>query len=200
MLVEVGSAYGFFLELAQEYFQVCGYDISEDAARYAKEVTGVPVSANDFVSDRSVGNQSVNAVVMWDVVEHMEDPGVFVDRAAAILNPGGYLFITTGDIEAWLPRHQGPRWRLIHPPTHLQYFSRDTMTRMLGSKGFDVVQVIYPGYWRSVQQILHGIFVLGKHKKHSIPQRLLSWLLPLKTGVYLNTFDIMMVIARKKLL
>jgi len=197
-LLEVGSAYGFFLELAREHFDAIGFDVSDDAVRHSKEVLGVDAKSGDFLTDRSIKDGSVDAVAMWDVLEHVDAPGLFVDRAAELLRPGGHLFITTGDIDAWLPRRQGPGWRLIHPPTHLQYFSQGTMTRMLESKGFDVVAVSHPGYWRSVKQILHGLFVFGHQSGPSAAYRFLIKVLPGGLSVYINTFDIMLVVARKR--
>ena len=198
-LVEVGSAYGFFLELAQEHYQVVGYDVSEEAVDYANTVLGVPSRCRDFLSDDSLTAGSVDVVAMWDVIEHLEAPEPFVERSAQMLRPGGYLFLTTGDISSWLARKQGPRWRLIHPPTHLQYFSRTTISHLLALKGFDVVRISYPGYWRSIEQILHGVFVLGRRREPPAIYRVLRRVLPGRMSIYLNTFDITYVIARKKM-
>jgi len=196
-LLECGSAYGFFLELAQEHFDVLGYDVSEEAIRYANEVLKVPAKCQDFLGDHDLAPDSFDAVAMWDVVEHLDAPERFIERSGELLRDGGYLFLTTGDIDTWLPRRQGPRWRLIHPPTHLQYFSRKTISQLLNRKGFEVVRVSYPGYWRSIRQILHGMFVLGSQGKSSFIHGALRKLLPGRMGVYFNTFDIMLVTARK---
>jgi SAM-dependent methyltransferase len=198
-LVEVGSAYGFFLELAQKHFQVLGYEVSEDVAQYANAVLGVPTRCKNFLADDTLTPGSVDVVALWDVIEHLEAPDQFIGRSAEVLRSGGYLFLTTGDIDSWLARHQGPRWRLIHPPTHLQYFSRKTISRLLTRKGFEVVRVLYPGYLRSIEQILHGIFVLGNHRQPPAIYRILKKALPGKMGIYLNTFDIMYVVARRRM-
>ena len=197
-LVEVGCAYGFFLELAQKHFQVLGYDVSAEAVDYANSVLGVPARCQDFLTDDSLAPGSVDIVAMWDVIEHLDAPGSFIERSAELLHQGGYLFLTTGDIDSWLARRQGPRWRLIHPPTHLQYFSRKTISHFLTLKGFEVVRISYPGYWRSIDQILHGMFVLGNRHRPSRVHRFLKKVLPRKLGIYVNTFDIMCVVAWKR--
>ena len=69
---------------------------------------------------------------------------------------------------------------------------------MLAAKGFEVARISYPGYWRSIEQILHGVFVLGNHRRPSAAYRLLRVVLPGKIGIYLNTIDIMFVVARKR--
>ena len=174
-----------------------GYDVSEEAVDYANHVLGVTSRCQDFLSADEVAPGSVDAVAGWDVIEHLDSPDRTIDWSAQVLRPGGYLFLTTGDIDSWVARRQGQRWRLIHPPTHLQYFSSKTITHLLARKGFEVVRVSYPGYWRSIQQILHGMFVLGNNHKSPIAYRVLRSLLPKKVGVYINTFDIMYVVARR---
>ena len=48
-LFEIGSAYGFFLSVARDYFQsVAGIDISRDAVAYAAGTLGLPVTAATF--------------------------------------------------------------------------------------------------------------------------------------------------------
>ena len=113
-----------------------------------------------------------------------------------MLKPNGHLFITTGDIDSKLAKSQGSRWRMIHPPSHLQYFSKNTLTKLLNSKGFEVIDVKYPGYWRSLGQILHGLFILGSNDKESIMYILLRIVVPKRFGLYLNTYDIMLVTAK----
>ena len=40
-LLEIGSAYGFFLELVRDRFDAVGIDITADGTRYAKEALGL---------------------------------------------------------------------------------------------------------------------------------------------------------------
>ena len=196
-LVEMGCAHGFFLELAQQHFEVRGYDVSREAVEYATRVLDVPAVCGDFLSDDALAPGSVDVVTMWDVIEHVPEPRRFVQRSADVLRERGHLLLTTGDMDSWLARRQGPKWRLICPPTHLQYFSATTIRRLLADEGFEVLRILYPGYWRSVKQILHGLFVFGRRGRSRLVHRVLSWLLPPNLGIYLNTFDIMCVVAQK---
>ena len=197
-LVEVGCAYGFFLELAREHFDVLGYDVSEEAVQYANDIIGVPARCRDFLSDDSLNQGSVDAIASWDVIEHLPEPDRFIRRCNEVLHPGGYLFLTTGDIDSWVARRQGKRWRLICPPIHTQYFSGRTIKHLLMRDGFETVKIFYPGYWRSLEQMLHGIFTSSSHHKPSAIYRVLRKITPKKIPIYLNTFDIMFVVARKK--
>jgi len=49
-LLEIGCAYGFFLDLVRKQFKIAvGLDISEDGVRYAREELGVDAYQVDFL-------------------------------------------------------------------------------------------------------------------------------------------------------
>ena len=147
-LFEIGSAYGFFLEVARQHFRsVEGIDISTAAAAYAKEQLGVQVAAGEFLAHRIAG--PVDVVCLWDTIEHLRDPHLYIEKAAAYLRRGGALAVTTGDIGSLMARWRGERWRQIHPPTHLHYFSKLTLAQLLERYGFTIAYAGYDGMYRA---------------------------------------------------
>ncbi len=194
-LLEIGAAYGLFLNLAKKYFSTIGYEICPEAAKYAREEFALDVRVTEFLKD-NLEDSSYDVVVMWDVLEHLANPQDFVARIARLLKKNGIFVFTTGDIGSLFARVRGKKWRLIHPPTHLHYFSKNTIRRLLNQFNLEVVRITYPGYWRSLRQIFYNLFVLSQNPKESI------FKLTERTGlgnlpVYVNTFDIMQVIAKK---
>jgi SAM-dependent methyltransferase len=194
-LFEVGCAYGFFLNVAQREFKsVSGIDISADAVAYAKEQLHLDAAAGDFATVRV--SEPVDVVCMWDTIEHLAEPDAYVRKAAEILRPGGHLAITTGDIGSWVARLRGRRWRQIHPPTHLHYFSRATLTRFLESHGFHVTFCGYEGMYRSVETMAYIVLAIrnGQPGLYRALKRtgLLNW------NLYMNLFDIMFIVAEKR--
>lgn len=193
-VLEIGSAYGFFLELAQEYgMDAQGLDIAVDAVRHARERLGVRAVEGDYLALRI---DPVDVIAMWDTVEHLSRPDRYIEKAASDLRAGGLLAITTGDIGSINARLRGRRWRMIHPPTHLHYFSLPTLTHLLSRHGFQVVHSSHPGVSRRLHSILHGIF--AKRTDAARGYRGLKWLLP-DISLTANLFDIMFVVARKPL-
>jgi SAM-dependent methyltransferase len=193
-LFEIGAAYGFFLSVARPTFLSSdGIDISRDAAKYARDVLGLRVHAGDFLEYDLDLNQDV--VCLWDTIEHLPSPDLYLQKVARSMNRGGVVAITTGDLGSVVARCRGSRWRQIHPPTHLHYFSRATLTRLLQNYGFTVRYSGYEGMYRSLDTIAYIILNI----KHSMPG-LYRWLRStgvLKLDVYLNLYDILFVIATK---
>jgi SAM-dependent methyltransferase len=194
-LLEIGCAYGFFLRLARPHFEsVQGLDLSEPAVRHCTERLGLNVARADLLEWEPPGELDV--VCMWETIEHLTRPDLYLRRAAQYMRAGALIAITTGDIGSLNARLRRSKWRLIHPPTHVHYFSRQSMTGFLDKLGFSVVHDGRPGFSRSLGSIAYGSFVL----RHGwwLPSKVLQALRMTNWPLYLNLYDIMYVIARKR--
>lgn len=196
-LLEIGAAYGFFLDLARVHFDVVGFEVNEQAVRHARESLELDVRGDDFLQcdETGVGGR-FDVAVLWDVIEHLERPDRFLARIAELSNPGSLLYLTTGDIGSSLARWRGRKWRLIHPPSHLHYFDRRTITRLLANYGFEVLDIRAVGVARSLHQILYSLLILGL----GLPKtyRAIKTIVPATWGITVNTFDIMQVTASRR--
>ena len=195
-LLEIGCAYGFFLDTARgEFAHVEGIDITDAGVRYAREKLKLDVVQADFLA-HDYGARKFDAVCMWDTIEHLREPQRYVEKIAAHTERGALFALTTGDIESLNARLRRDRWRLIHPPTHLHYFSPKSIARLLDAHGFDVVYNRYCGFYRSIGNMAYNVLVLRQQK----PQfyRPLERLGVGRLGFYLNLYDIMYVIARRR--
>src|SRR5207249_258065 len=160
-LLEIGYAYGFFLDEARRRFaRVVGVDISQDAALKGRERSMLETHAGDFLR-MSFAPASFDVVCLWDTVEHLEFPYEYLIKARSLLTAGGHVFMTTGDLGSWNARLRGARWRQIHPPTHLHYFSRKTLEALLVRVGFEVLGVETAAYYHSVHNVLGTLIVRG---------------------------------------
>lgn len=195
-LLEIGCAYGFFLELAKEQFKIAvGLDISEDGIRYARDVLGVIAYQADLLQHDFSG-QMFDVVCMWDTIEHIRDPRLYIEKLSSIIPKDGLLALTTGDIDSLIARLQRDRWRLIHPPTHIHYFSQRTLSLLLRQYGFEPIYSHYCGFFRSIDNVAYNLFALRQQRPelYKIIQR--SGLG--RIDFYLNLYDIMFVVARKR--
>lgn len=195
-LLEIGSAYGFFLEVVRDDFsELLGIDLTDEGVRHTREQLGLTAVQDDFLK-HDFAARKFDVVCMWDTIEHVRRPDLYVEKIAALTEPGALLALTTGDIGSMVARLRGEKWRMIIPPVHAHYFSRATLERLLDEHGFDVIYNRPCGFWRSASNAAYIIIAL-RHKRPEAFKRLerlglLNW------GFYLNVYDIMYVIARKR--
>jgi SAM-dependent methyltransferase len=195
-LLEIGSAYGFFLLLAKDCFEsVQGIDITEDGVKYCTEQLRLNVTKADLLR-ADLGQQKFDVVCLWDTIEHLVAPHLYIQKISQHMNSGALLAITTGDIDSLNARFRKEGWRLLHPPTHLQYFSKPTIERLLEQHQFEVVYNRHCGFYRSVDNISYNLFVL----RSKIPSvhRAISRIGAGRWSFYVNLYDIMYVIARRR--
>ena len=195
-LFEIGCAYGFFLELARNYWTVKGVDISPHAGEIARK-QGLDVESVDFL-DLPIESGKYKIFCLWDTIEHLKAPHRYIQKIAEVIAPGGYICLTTGDIDGFIPKLQKENWRMIHPPTHLYYFSQKTLIRLLKNHHFRLVYSSHVGFSRSIKRVL---FNLGAQRAGGFWRNLYRFYEGSHLGdfsFYLNLFDIIMIIAQKE--
>jgi len=197
-VLEIGCAYGFFAQVLNEKIkgaEFVGLDIAAEAVRYGKETLGQNLKCEDHLQ-YPPPHKKYTDTFMWDVIEHLPDPEKVIKKVSDETERGGRIYITTGDIDTLVPRFKKQKWRMIHPPSHLHYFSKKTISLLLEKNGFEVKYVKYPAVLRSMKLVFYALFMLKKKENklisgiyNRIPEK---WYFPF------NSFDIMFVIAEKK--
>ena len=194
-VLEVGSAYGYFLNILKDKYKVVkGLEIFKDAADYARKEFDIDVKDTDLL-DWNFDREKYDLVCMWDVIEHLYSPQKYLSKISENMNKGGILAFTTGDIGSTVAKVRGKNWRQIHPPSHAHYFNRDTIEKLLNQNGFKLLNFGHFGRFRSIEMIAYIIFV----QKLKIPFifKLIKKVGITKIITYLNLYDEMIVIAKK---
>ncbi len=189
-LLEIGSAYGYFLNLIKNNFKdVSGVEISEDCLNFCSE--NYDFKTYDFLEFENKLDSKFDIFCLWDVIEHLKDPNKYLNKINKLSNKGAYIALTTGNIESMNAKIFKENWRLIHPPTHLHYFSPKSIEEILNRNNFKIIHFEHCGYYRSIDFILYKLKLkkyfnfFFKNTKIKLP------------SIYLNMYDIMYVIAQK---
>jgi SAM-dependent methyltransferase len=188
-LLEVGCAYGFFLQEGKRYFEVCGIELAEDAAAYCRErdvrvLTGVA----DEAHLAALG--AMDVIVLLDVIEHLPEPHETLALCARHLRPGGLIVLTTGDFASPLARMAGARWQLMTPPQHLWYFTPKSCERLASRLNMRVEAIDHP--WKLVPLSLI-LFQLGRFFGLKVSETAIAS----RWGVPVNLFDAMRLVLRR---
>jgi len=152
-LLEIGCAYGFFLQEAGRLYDAAGIEIADAAVAFCR-ARGLSVT-NGVADDSTLAQLGMlDVIVLLDVIEHLPDPQSTLTLCRQHLNPGGVIVITTGDFSSLYARMAGPRWRLMTPPQHLWFFTPESIQRLSRSLGLAVEAYDYP--WKLVPLALIG--------------------------------------------
>ena len=199
-LLEVGCAYGLFLDEARRasFRPVIGVDVCAGPVAYARDVLGVDARSGDLVSAALHGT-SFDVVCMWDTIEHVSHPDLALREVFKLLKPGGKLFLTTGDLGSISARVRRSHWRQIHPPTHLNYFSKSTVASLLRRLGFMVSGFETAAYFHSAYNVLATI-AMRSGPAGKLAGGTLRWIgesSARRIGFWINLLDIMFVAAER---
>jgi len=189
-LLDVGCAAGFFLEAARERgWRVKGVEVSEYASEHARRELGLDVRTGS-VTDLAGNTPRFDAVTLWDVIEHLDRPDLALRRIRSLLRPGGVVAISTGDYGSFVARAFGRRWRLFADPTHLFFFDKRGLARLLAAAGFHVVRTRHRGKWVSLSMIVkQAPLPLPQGSRRVLEQSLKN------AYLYANVRDVMTVLA-----
>jgi SAM-dependent methyltransferase len=141
-VLDVGCSIGIFLNLAkQDGWSIAGLEPSQWCVERGRKLFGygeeVQVGGYHHLADRG---ESYEAVTLWDVLEHVDDPLDALKACGAVLKPGGVLGLSTVDIGSLYAQLMGRRWPWLMK-MHLYYFDRRTIRRYLDMAGFDVLEI-----------------------------------------------------------
>lgn len=193
-ILDVGCATGGFLGLMSAKWDRRGVELSAELVAASPPPPGVQVWVGRFEDYSS--EERFDAITLWDALDHVPNPRAMLEKARALLKPGGTLGITQGDRAAWFARLLGPRWHIYIPPTHLTWWTRESLSALLKDTGFAVDDWAYEGKWVPLSLCL---FRLSYILPWGAVKALYRWSLDSWAGrlkLYVNLRDVVTIYAR----
>jgi SAM-dependent methyltransferase len=168
-LLEIGCAYGYLLELAQHHFDtVAGTEFSSAAAARARRAV---VNAQVYVG--GIGSmppdQHFDVVICTQVIEHIYKPHPFIRDALDRLKPGGWLVMTTPNMDSWWRMLLGHRWPSFKIPEHVVFYNSEGLCRLLESHGVRSVQPFVPHECFTLSTVLEKFGLIIRSLPLDIP-------------------------------
>jgi len=140
-LLDIGCFTGDFLDAAVlAGFESYGLEFQAEAARVAATKHKGRIY-NCMIEDASkLVDLQFDVITMFDVIEHLRDPGSLFRLVRKILVPNGVVIISTPSSNSWQARIMGRYWPAFAPVEHINIFSSYSLTIMLKDFGFSIVQ------------------------------------------------------------
>ena len=193
-LLEVGSGHGLLLDEARSRgYEAEGLEPSRAAIRHARDSLRLPVR-DGSLEDPGLDGERFDAIVLADVLEHLEDPVGAIDRCTELLAPGGALVVVTPDPSSPTARLAGGRW-WGYLPSHVCLIPRLTLRELIAGRGLVIaedvplVRSFSPAYW------LSGLAERGGRGGAAL--RALAGRLPQRALLSLSLGDERVLLARK---
>lgn len=136
-LLDVGAGTGDFLVHAQtKEYTVLGVEPNGKARQLAQE-KGINVVEQ---LSQLPADQQYHCITLWHVLEHLPHLEADILALTQLLLPNGVLIVAVPNYKSWDAQHYGPYWAAYDVPRHLWHFSKQSIDKLFGSHGFEVVQ------------------------------------------------------------
>ena len=135
-LLDVGAGRGRFVAQAR----AAGWDADgiEPSLRGVTAARALGVELQQAgIDEAAVHAGSLDAVTLWHVLEHLDDPGAALERISGWLRPGGLLVVGVPNLASAQARAGGARWFHLDVPRHRTHFTVAGLHALLRSHGLE---------------------------------------------------------------
>lgn len=135
-VVEIGSGDGWLIRrLAEQDCTVIGIE------PYAAQGDLGPTILDTPVESLGALEGGADVVVLWHVLEHLDDPELGLRRAVETLGRDGRVVVSVPNLDSLQARIGGRRWFHLDVPRHAVHFTRRGLVRLIERCGLSVTRV-----------------------------------------------------------
>ena len=164
-LLDIGSSWGRYLkQMSHLGWNVYGVEFNAASVKHAQERLGLLNVRQGQIENLEYPPETFDVIHLSMVLEHLHQPRRVLDKLAAALKPGGQLIVSVPDFSGIEFRVFGKLCYALQVPQHLNYFTPQTITRILREAGFCVESITHQavdrdfiaslGYARRYQRLL----------------------------------------------
>ena len=167
-LVEIGPAWGQFAWQAKEAgFDVTCIEMDTRCCAYLRDIVGVTAHESAAPEQTLASLPRQDAIVMWQVLEHLHDPWRCLEAVAMNLTPGGALLVATPSPQALSLRLMGAAWPHLDAPRHLWLIPFDVLARAAARHGLELAAV----HFNDRGALRWGLFSWQRLFMNAVPAR-----------------------------
>jgi SAM-dependent methyltransferase len=155
-VLDVGAASGFILKgFVDNGWDGYGIEPNEKMASYARTQLNLRVQTGTVESLPL--KEKFDLICLIQVIAHLFDPAGAVNKCYHLLRDNGLLLVETWDWRSLTARIFGRYWHEYDPPYVLQWFSWKSLSYLMTTSGFQLIEKGCPKRRISSQQAKHLI-------------------------------------------
>jgi SAM-dependent methyltransferase len=142
-LLDVGCGFGYTLDFFRHVLgkKIAGVEPST-YGRMGRDMLDLPIEICYLSQSQVLKGSLFDIVFSSEVIEHVPEPGVFVEELSEYLNPYGVLILTTPNASYVAPSNAPAMVAAaLSPGLHKVLFSNQALSALLQSRGFSHVQI-----------------------------------------------------------
>ena len=144
----MGCGYGLYSKQALESgFEVVALEPAQTKREIARSITGLEPLSCSF-EELSCPRGSLDAILMSQVLEHVQDVDLWIAKARELLRDQGILAIAVPNYGSVFRKVMKQNDPFIIPPAHLNYFCPSSLTTLLAKHGFGVERMRWFSWMR----------------------------------------------------
>lgn len=125
-LLDYGCGSGLFVAEAKKHFQCMGIDFSKSAINLAEQKNPeVKFKIGNLIQLKKIKSKSINVVVCFDVLEHVENQGDYLKEFYRIVKDDGWVVLGMPVVDSIAAKWNEQRWAQFHDPSHIRLNSRN---------------------------------------------------------------------------
>jgi hypothetical protein len=141
-LLEIGPAYGAFAYAAKQAgFSVQTIEMDEHCCKFLAEVVEVEVLKSDDPAREILRLGPFDVVVLWQVIEHLKNPWLVLERIAEHIVPKGILALSAPNPNAFQFKLMRGHWPHVDAPRHSELIPIPTLAHYMEQRGFSLRSV-----------------------------------------------------------
>jgi 2-polyprenyl-3-methyl-5-hydroxy-6-metoxy-1,4-benzoquinol methylase len=160
-IIDIGCGNGDTLRSLKKYgWDVYGIDIDSQAIAYAKKTGLAHVRVGNHETLAKYPDNFFDVIRSYHVIEHMDDPGLFLELSYKKLKKGGTFICGTPSGVSIQSRIFKSYWYNLDAPRHQYIFTPNSLRQLLLRKKFFVVDLRFcsgGGFLGSIQYIISHV-------------------------------------------
>jgi len=137
-VLEVGASAGQFVShIKNRVAKVQAIELDSACCKFLNEIIGIECDA-EFLENSRFANENYDVICAFQVMEHVENPVVFLNTLKRVARPGAIIFIEVPNLrDPLLSVWDVPTYRkFFYHSAHLHYFTEKSARQVAEKAGF----------------------------------------------------------------